>query len=192
MEALERKGLSEEVCRGSPEAWAAFVDLTLGAAAAVVRRTLVAHKTRATDDEIAAIVLSAYADLPQRRFELLKGLRPPHDLRALMTISARRRALEVLRAGERAIRTMSLQSAPILNLLPTGVPADPKVAAIEEALATMPGRDAMLVRTIYINGRSYREGASLVGVPLSGVGPGLARALRRIRDRLVARKEASP
>lgn len=192
MEAQERKRLADEVCRGSPEAWAAFVDLTLGAATASARKTLDAHGGGApTDAELEAAVYSVYASLAKDGFRLLKELTPPYDLRALLAVAARQRALEILRAKQQAIRTMKLQVVKGPCLLPEGSPDDPRIAAIENALATMPGRDAMLVRSIYVAGRSYREAASAVGVPLSGVGPALVRALRAIRDRIVARREAS-
>lgn len=193
MESRERKQLADDVCRESPEAWAAFVDLTLGAATAAARKTLTMYGGKPpTEEELEAVVYSVYAALVQSGYGLLKRLGPPHDLRSLLAIAARQRALEILRAKEQAIRTMNLQVAKGLSLLPTEPPDDPKITAIESALANMPGRDAMLIRSIYVGGRSYREGASLVGVPLSGVGPGLARALRFIRDRLIARREVSP
>ncbi len=190
MEAQERKRLADEVCRGSPEAWEQFVDLTLGVALASVRKTLSSCKLKPGDADAEEIVASIFQSLAKDGHRPLRRLGPPHDLRALMAVTARRATLDILRAKLRAAHAMKLDIAQKPELLPDSEPSDPQAAAADAAFAELPGRDAMLARAIYVHRKSYREGGSLAGVPLSNVGAGLARALKAIRDRLVARKEA--
>jgi len=190
MEALERKRLADEVCRGSPEAWERFVDLTLGVVLASVRKTLAACKLKPVDADAEEIAASIFQSLAKDGHRPLRRLGPPHDLRALMGLTARRATLDILRARHRTAHAMELDVAKKPELLPDTGPADSQAAAADAAFAELPGREAMLARAVYVHRKSYREGGSLAGVPLSNVGAGLARALKAIRDHLVARKEA--
>ncbi|HLG42093.1 MAG TPA: hypothetical protein VI643_01920 [Planctomycetota bacterium] len=190
MEAQERKRLTDEVCRGSPEAWEHFVDLTLGVVLASVRKTLSACKLKPVDAVAEEIAASIFQTLAKDGHRPLRRLGPPHDLRALMAVTARRATLDILRAKLRTAHAMKLDIAQKPELLPASEPADPQAAAADAAFTDLPGREAMLARAIYVHRKSYREGGSLAGVPLSNVGAGLARSLKAIRDHLVARKEA--
>ena len=57
---------------------------------------------------------------------------------------------------------------------------------VERMLQDLPESDASIVRQFHLEGRSYREISSRLGVPENSIGPTLSRA----RDRL--RNETSP
>ena len=52
---------------------------------------------------------------------------------------------------------------------------------VEKLLATLPDRDAEIVRRYHLRGESYREIAAGMNVPENSVGPALSRARQKLR-----------
>jgi RNA polymerase sigma factor (sigma-70 family) len=191
MDHVENKRVVHDLCRGRPDAWANFVDQTAGVASAAVRKVFETHGLKAQDADVDEVVAFVYDSMIRANFRIFRRLQAPYDLRSLMVAAAMRRSVDALRAREEKVKTLGQEVKSEITLLPKEDSAGGQAKIVSDVIGTLSPRDAMLVRVVYIHGKSYREAASLVGMPLNGVGPTLSRALKKIRD-AIAPEEAEP
>lgn len=173
-----------DLVKGSPDAWRDFVQQTLGAVHAAIRQTFAKYGVRVDEADIEDLAASLYSSMIKNDYRVLRRIGPPYDYKSFMVISARRRAIDALRLRKRTPRSLdSLDSFEPSAQSDGGAPAAAP-EQLDAALKTLPPRDAMLVRLVYVHNKSYREAASLAGMPLNSVGPTLVRALGKIRKAL--------
>jgi len=149
---------------------------------------------RVTGDRDAAeeVVHDAFVAVWQKidRFDGERG-----SLRAWLLTVVRHRAIDRVR-GRRM--SMEIGEADAQSLLrsgpnPTWEAAVDRMGAerLRTAIAELPGEQRQAIELAYFGGRTYREIASLTGVPLGTANGRLRLALARLRDTL-RRSEADP
>jgi RNA polymerase sigma factor (sigma-70 family) len=115
--------------------------------------------------------------------EDIAGLRDPERVAGWLCAVMRRRCLHLLiRQRQEVPDDRTGQWLPPDDPAPTpdAVPAE-AAAALWELVDRLPERERLVLRALFDEtGRSYRETARLLGIPVGAVGPVRMRALRRL------------
>jgi len=165
-----------------PRAWEAFVDRFLGLVIHVVNHTAdsrgLAITTQDLEDLTADVFLAFVADdyAVMRRF---KGL---SSLATYLTVVARRVVVrEMLR---RKLNAPPSDSTDVEEMADQHLPVEDRLSNHEEVQKLMEelgGEEAKIVQLYHIEGKSYDEISSTLGIPSNSVGPTLYRARAKLR-----------
>ena len=175
--------LIADCLNGEPLAWKRFVERTIAIVYSVVRHTTHMGQVRLGDADIEDIAADVLARFVANDFRILRAFRGKSSLPTYVAVIARRATLEVLRSRRRS-RSRSAASAPPD---PSVVDDDPgyrleTAEEVDRLLGRLTGADADLVRSFYLESKSYRQISRDLGIPRNSVGPRLARLRRRLRD----------
>ncbi|QDU25214.1 RNA polymerase sigma factor [Anatilimnocola aggregata] len=165
-----------------PRAWEAFVDRFLGLVIHVVNHTAdsrgLSITTQDLEDLTADVFLAFVADdyAVMRRF---KGL---SSLATYLTVVARRVVVrEMLR---RKLNAPPADAAEADEVVDQHQPVEDRLSNREEVQKLMEelgGEEAKIVQLYHIEGKSYDEISSTLGIPSNSVGPTLYRARAKLR-----------
>ena len=181
------RGLLQRCLASEPGAWKDFVDRFLGLLMHVVHHTAhsrsVPLKPEDVDDLCAEVFLTILAD----DYAVLRQFRGEASLAPYLTVVARRvvvREMSQRRMAEAmghvAAHASSIQQAQAETGDSQRVEHSDEV---ESMLSNLSDQDARLLREYHMQGRSYAEIASTMGVPENSVGPMLSRARAQARER---------
>jgi RNA polymerase sigma-70 factor (ECF subfamily) len=149
--------------RGDAAAWREFVDLYAGAVLGIARSIL---RSADADDACAEV----FRQLVDRDRAMLRGLRPPYNLRAWLAVITRRTCGKLLR--RRPTQTV------------TAEPAAATASSFHEHLAGLPPADRLLLELFFVHDCSYEEIAGILGVSVESVGKQKTRALEKLRGEI--------
>lgn len=191
-EGIHRVALSEidrtllERClQGKPRAWEDFVDRFLGLVIHVVGHTAQARSVRLTPEDRDDLCAEVFLAIIRRDFALLRNFRGQSSLATYLTVVSRRIVVKELLARR---STSPLGEAPAQHAAQT-VP-DPHPGAeqrlsnqeeVERLLDGLPETEAQVVRMYHLEGKSYQEISSALGMSQNSVGPILSRARDKMR-----------
>ena len=165
----------------TPRAWEDFVDRFLGLVLHVIHHSAQSRSIRLTDedrDDLAAEVFLAVVD---DDFGILRRFRGDSSLATYLTVIARRVVVRELLKRKSAL---SLHDVPE----PAGHNSDGSEERIssrdevERLLRTLHGPEADVVRMYHLEGKSYQEISSRIGMPENSIGPTLSRARAKLRE----------
>lgn len=175
--------LLERCLQGTPRAWEDFVDRFLGLVLHVVGHTA---KSRgfaldsATRDDLVSDV---FLKLIEHDFAILRRFRRQCSLATYLAVVSRR--VVHRRMAQLSLHpTVSLEQAGG-EISATNGHAEARIEnreQLEKMLLRLDGRDAEIVRMYHLEGKSYREISSSMGMPENSIGPVLSRARATMRD----------
>jgi RNA polymerase sigma-70 factor (ECF subfamily) len=167
-----------------PGAWNDFVDRFLGLIYHVVHHT--SHlrsmplRPEDTEDLAAEILLQLVAN----DYAVLRQFRGQSSLATYLTVISRRICVHELvrRAAAREVQ-------PRGDGRPLPEPEEPPKAQlglesleeVQKLLRRLPSRERRVVRLYYLEGRSYEEISTELGIPVNSIGPILSRARKLLR-----------
>lgn len=179
------RNLLERCLQGKPKAWEDFVDRFMGLVVHVVNHTARARSVRLTpadrDDLCEEVFLAAI----RNNYALLRNFRGKSSLATYLTVVARRVVVRELLTRMSASRLG--QSAPDY---PAQVVPDPHRPVeelfsdreqVQRLMSGLLGIEAQVVRMFHLEGKSYQEISSAVGMPENSIGPILSRARNKMR-----------
>jgi len=149
--------------RGDADAWREFVDAYAGFVLGVARAAL---RAADADDACAEV----FRQLVDRDCAMLRGLRPPYNLRAWLAVITRRACGKLLRKRP--------------GPAPAAEPAAPESSSFHEHLATLPPADRLLLELFFVHDCSYEEIAGILGISAESVGKQKTRALEKLRGQI--------
>jgi RNA polymerase sigma-70 factor, ECF subfamily len=180
------RSLLERCLHGKPRAWEDFVDRFMGLVVHVVNHTARARSVRlsmADRDDLCAEVFMA---IVKNDYAVLRNFRGRSSLATYLTVVARRIVVRELLVRMPAAQL--LEGA--LSDFPQSIP-DPHVSPaesrfddreeVERLLGGLQGTEAQVVRMYHLEGKSYREISTVVGMPENTIGPILSRARNKLR-----------
>lgn len=184
-----------------PGAWDAFVAKYIRLVYHVVRQTLAGRRGGATEQDVEDVTADLYLHLVAEDYRVLRGLKPPYNLKAWLAISARRKALDFRKRAR--LPTVSLDAqgterdAPLGDMVPDRkAPSLPDETGREieglMELALLNAKERMMITLFYLKEMSYTEISEIIGVPENSIGPTLKRALDKLIAVGQARKGAAP
>jgi RNA polymerase sigma-70 factor, ECF subfamily len=179
------RNLLERCLQRKPRAWEDFVDRFMGLVVHVVNHTAKARSVRLTvadrDDLCAEVFLATV----KNEFALLRNFRGKSSLATYLTVVARRIVVKELLTRMSASRLGNGSSSHSAQEVPDPHPSvEDRLGdqeEVERLLGGLQGAEAQVVRMYHIEGRTYQEISSAVGMPENSIGPILSRARTRMR-----------
>jgi RNA polymerase sigma-70 factor (ECF subfamily) len=168
-------------------AWNDFVDRFLGLIYHVVAHTahLRSHPLRPEDTEdLAAEIL---LQIVNNDYAILRQFKGHSSLATYLTVIARRICVHEMarRAAAREVQPdgngKELEEAPAEDM-PRAELGLESLEEVARLLRKLPSREREVVRLYYLEGRTYEEISSELGVPVNSIGPILSRARKKLRD----------
>jgi RNA polymerase sigma-70 factor (ECF subfamily) len=169
-------------CLGrKPNAWQDFVDRYMGLVVHVVQHTARARSIRLSPEDRDDLCSEVFLAFIKDNFAVLRHFRGQSSLATYLTVIARR---VVVRKMLKRNMLDRLRAAPL---------AAPEVRDDSEAqfsdreeiqrlLEELDTREAEMVRMHHLDGKTYQEISSELGVPENTVGPTLSRARRKMQQ----------
>lgn len=138
--------------------------------------------TAADRDDLCAEVFLATV---RNDFTLLRNFRGKSSLATYLTVVARRIVVKDLLARVSATRLGDNASATVSQDMPDPTsPVEDRVGnreEVERLLGGLQGAEARVVRMYHLDGLSYQEISSAIGMPENSIGPILTRARGKMR-----------
>jgi RNA polymerase sigma-70 factor, ECF subfamily len=165
----------------SPKGWEDFVDRFLGLVIHVVNHSATSRGLSLTPDLRDDLVSDVFACILHDDMRVLRRFAGNSSLATYLTVIARR--VIVRRLVQLKIRQDHSQPLDEKNAVDTTdrITRSDNIEEIEHALKNLSGNEATAVRMFHLEGKSYSEIGSHIGVPENSVGPLLSRARDKMR-----------
>jgi RNA polymerase sigma-70 factor, ECF subfamily len=179
------RNLLERCLHGKPRAWEDFVDRFMGLVVHVVAHTAQARSVRLSPEDRDDLCAEVFLAVIRNDFAVLRNFRSQSSLATYLTVVARRVAVKELLARKTIARLGDGNGPHSAQSLPDMQPdAEHRLSdheEVERLLGGLQGTEAQVVRMYHIEGRSYQEIGSAVGMPENSIGPILSRARNKMR-----------
>lgn len=181
---LLRRCLAEE-----PGAWKDFVDRFIGLFIHVINHTAQARTVRVTSEDVDDLCAEVFLALLAGDYAVLRQFRGESSLATYLAVVARRVVAREI-ARRRMAEALGHVSAHQASL--DQAQADRHESQriddreeVERMLEGLPETEAKIVMQYHIEGRTYREISSGLGIPENTIGPTLSRARAKMRSKEV-------
>lgn len=178
---LDRELLRDCLAK-APQAWENLSDRFLGLVVHIVNHTALArgvHMPPELRDDLVADVFVSWID---RDFAVLRRFRGQSSLATYLAVVSRR---VVLRRLSQLRLPQNRQSIEALKLDPTDAETNrytrEEFEQLNASIEKLSQNEAQAVRMFHLDGKSYSEIGSHIGMPENSVGPFLSRAREKIR-----------
>jgi len=174
---IDRSLLQRCVAR-KPRAWEDFVDRFMGLMVHVVNHSAQSRSIRIGPEDREDLVAQVFLAIVRDDVALLRHFRGESSLATYLTVVARRVVVqELLRRKE---QTHLSPEYPVAHHSDAEQRLDDR-EEVQRLLDELEGPEAAVVRMYHLEGKSYQEISSAVGMPENSVGPTLSRARRKMR-----------
>jgi RNA polymerase sigma-70 factor, ECF subfamily len=179
------RNLLERCLQRKPRSWEDFVDRFMGLVVHVVNHTARARSVRLTPADRDDLCADVFLATIKNDFALLRNFRGKSSLATYLTVVARRIVVKELLTRMSAARLGEGAS----GHSPQSIP-DPHRSVedrlsdreeVQRLLGGLQGTEAQVVRMYHLEGRSYQDISSAVGMPENSIGPILSRAREKLR-----------
>jgi RNA polymerase sigma-70 factor (ECF subfamily) len=172
-----------------PGAWKDFVDRFIGLFVHVIQHTAHVRSVKVTSHDVDDLCADVFVALLADDFAVLRRFRAKSSLATYLTVVARRvvvREMARKRMAE-ALGHVNSQTQGALES-PSRTIEHQRIddrEEVERLLEDLVAADAEVVKQFHLQGKSYREISSHLGIPENSIGPTLSRARDRMRRRQV-------
>ena len=176
------RSLLQQCLAHQPRSWEAFVDRFLGLVVHVVNHTANARSIRLAKEDREDLCADVFLEILQNDFSVLRSFRGQSSLATYLTVLARRVVVRKL-VKHNALNVPLSAVAEVAMVNETNI--EERIENAEEVQRLLEGldnREAEVVRLFHLEGRSYGEISSHVGVPENSIGPTLSRARAKLRQ----------
>lgn len=172
--------LLQNCLQRQPNAWEQFVDRFLGLVSHVIHHTARSRSLRLTPQDFEDLCSEVFLSLLRDDFALLRRFRGESSLATYLTVIARRIVVRELlqRKVHASLGEVAEQAASGGNPIERITNRE----EIERLMQGLTGSEAVVVRLFHLEGKSYEEISSAVGMPTNSVGPTLSRAREKMRS----------
>jgi len=179
------RNLLERCLGGKARAWEDFVDRFMGLVVHVVNHTAQARSVRLTPDDRDDLCAEVFLAVLHNDLALLRNFRGQCSLATYLTVVARRIVVRELLCWKSASRLGDGSAQQVAEGIPDPHPgAEQRIdnqEQVERLLDGLKGTEADVIRMYHLEGKSYREIGSAVGMPENSIGPILSRARNKLR-----------
>ncbi len=176
------RNLLQRCLARKPRAWEDFVDRFMGLVVHVVNHSAQSRSLRMSSEDREDLVATVFLTIVKDDLAVLRHFRGDSSLATYLTVIARRVVVGELLKQKSPSRLGDHAAADELALV--SAEAERRVSdrdEVERLLAELDGAEAKVVRMYHLEGKSYQEISSAVGLPENSVGPTLSRARRKMR-----------
>jgi RNA polymerase sigma-70 factor (ECF subfamily) len=167
-----------------PDAWKDFVDRFTGLVIHVIHHSAQSRSLRLTPEDREDLAGEVFFEIVRNDFALLRHFRGESSLATYLTVVARRVVVhELLKRKNLTTLTESAENIAAHQGNGVSAPSEPVQTRdeVERLLAELEGTEAEIVRLYHLEGKSYQEISSKVGMPENSIGPTLSRARQKMR-----------
>lgn len=181
---LDRELLRDCLAR-APQAWENFSDRFLGLVVHVIHHTAIARNIRLTNDVRDDLVADVFHSWLDKDFAILRRFRGESSLATYLAVVARRvvlRRISQMRLPRQEISIDSIPPTAEQNETPQYT--EEEIEQLRNTIERLSTNEATAVRMFHLEGKSYREIGTTIGMPENSVGPFLSRAREKMRNAL--------
>jgi RNA polymerase sigma-70 factor (ECF subfamily) len=179
------RNLLECCLNHKPRAWEGFVDRFMGLVIHVANHTAQARSVRLSPEDREDLISEVFLEVLRNDYGVLRNFRGHSSLATYLAVVARRIVVRELLAGKSPARLAE-------GIAPQAVQAavDPHPGPeqrmtnrdeVQRLLDGLQGTEAQVVRLYHLEGKSYHEISSAIGMPENSIGPILSRARNKMR-----------
>ncbi|MAV35553.1 MAG: RNA polymerase subunit sigma-70 [Planctomycetaceae bacterium] len=157
-----------------PQAWEDFTDRFLGLVVHVINHSSQCRSIRITNQDREDLCAEVFLTLVADDFSVLRRFRGESSLATYLTVIARRVVVRELlkhkpaaKLGD-AVESVDQDSSHEANF--------DDADEVERLLGNLAGKEADVVRMFHLEGKTYQQISSAVGIPENSIGPTLSRA----------------
>ncbi len=170
---------------GAPRAWEDFVDRFMGLVLHVVDHSAESRSMRLTHDDREDLAADVFLAIIKDNFAVLRNFRGEASLATYLTVVTRRVVVQHLNKRKSAANLATSAGEGAMQAAGAGeTEQELRVSDRDEVarlLEELEGTEAVVVRMYHLEGKSYQEISSLVGMPENSIGPTLSRAREKMR-----------
>ena len=179
------RNLLERCLHRKPRAWEDFVDRFMGLVVHVVGHTAQARSIRLSAEDRDDLCAEVFLAIIRDDFALLRNFRGESSLATYLTVVARRIVVKEVLSRKSTAR-LGGSAAQVSQDV-----ADPQPGVeqrlndreeVQQLLGRLEGTEAQVVRMYHLEGKSYQEIGSAVGMSPNSIGPILSRARLKMRN----------
>ncbi|HTU27217.1 MAG TPA: sigma-70 family RNA polymerase sigma factor [Pirellulales bacterium] len=177
---IDRQLLQRCLAR-KPRAWEDFVDRFMGLVVHVVNHSAQCRSLRLSAEDREDLVAAVFLAVVKDDMAVLRMFRGDSSLATYLTVIARR---VVVRELLKQQASAPMPASNRMGAANVASPSDSRVSdrdEIERLLEELDGAEAEIVRMYHLEGKSYHEISTAVGMPENSVGPTLSRARSKMR-----------
>lgn len=169
-----------------PGAWKDFVDRFIGLFVHVIHHTAHARSARLSPEDVDDLCAEVFLSLLANRSAVLRQFRGQSSLATYLTVIARRVAVREISRRRMAEAFGHVNAHYTASIYQTrkSVREHQRIENRDEVhrmLEELSKTDAEVIRQFHIQGKSYREISSQLGIPENSIGPTLTRARDKMR-----------
>jgi RNA polymerase sigma-70 factor (ECF subfamily) len=176
------RNLLQRCLAQKPRAWEDFVDRFMGLVVHVVTHSAQSRSLRLSPEDREDLVACVFMAIVKGDMAILRKFRGESSLATYLTVVARRIVVAEILKQKAPSRLAAHVPAPEMAM--AAADAEQRVSdreQVERLLAELDGAEAKIVRMYHLEGKSYQEISSAVGMPENSVGPTLSRAREKMR-----------
>ncbi len=177
------RSLLQRCLARKPRAWEDFVDRFMGLVVHVVNHSAQSRSLRLSSEDREDLVAQVFLTLVKDDLAVLRHFRGESSLATYLTVIARRVVVADLLRKRPGLQADN-HSGHEPEMAMAGAEAEQRVSnreEVERMMANLDTAEASIVRMYHLEGMSYQEISSAVGMPENSVGPTLSRARRKMR-----------
>jgi RNA polymerase sigma-70 factor (ECF subfamily) len=174
------KNLLDRCLSRKPGAWEDFVDRYLGLVTHVVNHTAQSRSIKLSPQDREDLCADVFMAIVRQDFTVLRHFRGQCSLATYLTVVARRVGVREL-LQKKTLGRLSLGG--VGDIVANGH-HEQRITDREEVERLLEGLlddEARIVRLYHLDGLSYKEISTTVGIPENSVGPTLTRAREKLR-----------
>jgi RNA polymerase sigma-70 factor (ECF subfamily) len=167
----------------APRAWEDFVDRFLGLVVHVVNHSAQSRSIRLPDQDREDLAAEVFLAIVDDEFGILRRFRGDSSLATYLTVIARRVVVRELLKRKSVVSLQDIAEADVSHSDEHS--AEERISSrdeVERLLRTLHGPEADVVRMYHLEGKTYQEISSRIGMPENSIGPTLSRARAKLRD----------
>ncbi len=168
------RNLLQRCLERKPQAWEDFTDRFVGLVIHVINHSSQCRSIRISNQDREDLAAEVFLAIVADDFSILRRFRGESSLATYLTVVARRVVVRELlkhkpaaRLGD-AVESVEQDSAHEANF--------DDADEVERLIGHLAGKEADVVRMYHLEGKSYQQISSAVGIPENSVGPTLSRA----------------
>jgi RNA polymerase sigma-70 factor, ECF subfamily len=179
------RALLQRCLAHKPGAWNDFVDRFLGLIYHVIHHTAHLRSVPLRPEDVEDLAAEILLQIVANDYAVLRQFRGQSSLATYLTVIARRTCVHELarQAAAREVqpRADGRQPPPEPEEVPRAQVGQESLEEVEKILGKLPRKEREVVRLYYLEGRSYEEISTELGIPVNSIGPILSRARKKLR-----------
>jgi RNA polymerase sigma-70 factor (ECF subfamily) len=167
----------------TPRAWEDFADRFLGLVLHVINHSAESRTIKLSDADREDLASEVFLAIVDDDFGILRRFRGESSLATYLTVIARRVVVRELLKRKSAVSLHDVEETASPSA--DSSTAEERISSrdeVERLLRTLHGPEADVVRMYHLEGKTYQEISSRIGMPENSIGPTLSRARAKLRE----------